>query len=302
MKNRSTGRPAARAGLRAPVHAHEAAAPAPPRASSVDFEELCEIVRRASGIKIDASKETLVHARLRQRLNETGARNVSGYLQMLRADATGRETAILLDLISTNVTSFFREQHHFDHLAKVALPAHQASGSPDPMRVWSAACSSGEEPYSIAMTLADRLGEDRLRRFLILATDISTRMVARSERASFASAALVPVRRDWRETWFEADGAEDRRVVWKLRDRVRSRHLNLLDPWPMKRSFSAIFCRNVLIYFAQPTCQRLVQRFWDQLAPGGYLYIGHSESLSQLSHGFEYAGPTIYRRPLEVKA
>ncbi|MEM9379678.1 MAG: protein-glutamate O-methyltransferase CheR [Planctomycetota bacterium] len=273
---------------------------APARPASVDFDELCEIVRRASGIKIDASKESLVHARLRKRLNETGARDVSGYLRMLRADSTGEETAVLLDLISTNVTSFFREQHHFDHLAKVALPAHQASGSSEPMRVWSAACSSGEEPYSIAMTLADRLGEDRLRRFLILATDISTRMVAAASRGSFESSALVPVRRDWRETWFQSDGDESLRVEWRLRDRVRARHLNLLDAWPMKRTFSAIFCRNVLIYFDQPTCQQLVRRFWDQLAPGGFLYIGHSESLSQLDHGFEYAGPTIYRRPLEV--
>lgn len=266
-------------------------------ASAVDFQELCAIVHGASGIMIDENKRQLVKARLRQRLQETGAGNLSGYLEMLRADPTGVETSILLDLISTNVTSFFREQHHFEHLVDVALPESSAIDQREPMRIWSAACSSGEEPYSIAMSLANKLGVDRARRFLILATDISTRMVARAREGRYPSASLDSVPQAIRERCFESCGVEEHRVAKALRDRVRVNHLNLLESWPMKKQFSAIFCRNVLIYFDRATCQKLINRFWDQLYPGGYLYIGHSESLSQLNHAFEYAGPTIYRRP-----
>ena len=265
--------------------------------STVDFQELCAIVHGASGIMIDENKRQLVKARLRQRLQETGAGTLSGYLEMLRSDPTGVETSILLDLISTNVTSFFREQHHFDHLVRVALPESQAVERQEPMRIWSAACSSGEEPYSIAMSLAEELGADRARRFLILATDISTRMVSRAREGRYPSTSLASVPQAVRERWFESEEDEEFRVAWALRDRVRVNHLNLLESWPMKKKFSAIFCRNVLIYFNHATCQRLINRFWDQLYPGGYLYIGHSESLSNLNHEFEYAGPTIYRRP-----
>lgn len=267
-----------------------------------DFVALCTLVHRASGIKIDGNKRALVDARLRHRLVELGLPNLGTYLEFVGGDASGRELEILLDLISTNVTSFFRERHHFEHLAREVLANHLKPGLTGPLRIWSAACSSGEEPYSIALSLANALGPTQLNRFLILASDLSSRMVDRAAAGIFPSEALSPVPAHWRATWFKAVGTEDRQVVPRLRERVRARRLNLLAPWPMQRSFSAIFCRNALIYFDEPTRQRLVERFWDQLAPGGYLYIGHSESLSMLNHRFEYAGPTIYRRPQGASA
>ena len=265
--------------------------------ASAEFLELCDLIHRVSGIKLDNGKRQLVRSRLSTHLRESGDQSLADYMARLRDDRSGSETSMLVDLISTNVTSFFREQHHFEHLAGTVLEERHATGRSDVFRAWSAASSSGEEPYSIAMTLAQALGSDKLRRFLILATDISTRMVERAEQGSFDMRALATVRPERRNRWFDSDGDGGGRVKQGLRDRVRARHLNLMGPWPMKKRFDVIFCRNVLIYFDQPTIQRLIHRFHDQLEPGGYLYIGHSESLSQIEHPFEYAGPTIYRRP-----
>ena len=263
------------------------------------FHELCELIHKASGIKIDEGKRQLVKSRLQGRIRESGSASFEEYMARLKSDTTGQETSILVDLISTNVTNFFREQHHFDHLVHTALKDHQNKERPEMMRIWSSACSSGQEPYSIAMSLAEALGEERLRRFLILATDISTRMVRQADRGLYAGSSMTSVPSAHKDKWFDGQGDGTYRVSRFLRDRVRARHLNLLCPWPMKRSFDVIFCRNVLIYFDQPTCQRIIRRFWDQLRPGGYLYIGHSESLSQLDHRFDYVGPTVYQRPEE---
>ena len=262
-----------------------------------DFHELCELIHSASGIKLDEGKQQLVKSRLHGRILEAGVANLTEYVRALKADTTGNETSMLVDLISTNVTSFFREQHHFEHLVKVAWQEKLDHGRPEVMRIWSSACSSGEEPYSIALSLAQELGEEHLGRFLILATDISTRMVAHADRGVYEDRTTATVPTLLRREWFQPEGPGEVRVDRRLRARVRARHLNLMGPWPMKRPFDVIFCRNVLIYFDTPTRQRLIDRFYRQLQPGGYLYIGHSESLSQLQHGFEYTGPTIYRKP-----
>ena len=262
-----------------------------------DFGELCELIHRASGIKLDSGKKQLVRSRLRQRMLERGATSIGSYVHLLKTDTSGEETSRLVDLISTNVTSFFREPHHFDHLVKHVLGEHRTSGRVDALRVWSAACSSGQEPYSAAIALAEALGMERLRRFLILATDISTKMVSHAHEGIYSTSSLQSMRADLRAKWFQPLDAERSQLDWSLRGRVRARHLNLMDRWPMTKPFDVIFCRNALIYFDEPTVTRLAERFWQQLRPGGFLYIGHSESLAQIPNRFEYVAPTVYRRP-----
>ena len=214
----------------------------------------------------------------------------------MQADASGRELNTLIDLLSTNVTSFFRESHHFDHLRDDFLAPRLADGDPSVMRVWSAACSSGEEPYSIAMTFANTLGVERLRRFLVLATDISHRMVAHARQATYEKHQLDTVPLKMRSDWTTPQSDGRYSISHSLKDRVQANRLNLLERWPITKEFDVIFCRNALIYFDQALQQQLVRRFHNQLRPGGYFYIGHSESLTGLDHQFEFVKPTIYRK------
>ena len=262
-----------------------------------EFQTLRGLLQDASGIKLGNEKRSLVQARLSGRMKTVGAPNFAGYLERVRTDSSGGELRTLIDLLSTNVTSFFREPHHFEHLKNTFLAQRLESGEPDTIRVWSSACSSGEEPYTIGFTLASVLGEARMRRFLVLATDISTRMVRTAHQATYHQSQIDRVPAGLRVKCLEKVGIEHYRVRHSVRDRVRVRRLNLLEKWPMKKDFDVIFCRNALIYFDQETQQMLAKRFFSKLKPGGYFYIGHSESLSGLQHDFEYVGPTIYQRP-----
>jgi chemotaxis protein methyltransferase CheR len=268
-------------------------------ARTTTVDRLRELVGRHSGIRLGADKQQLLLARLGRRMRQLAQETLDEYLAYVESDSSGAELACLLDAVTTNVTSFFREPHHFAHLVKHAQAHWRAVDEPEGIRIWSSACSSGQEPFSILMSLEKRLGAAELRRFLVLGTDLSHRMLARCERAQYSGAEVRPIEAMDRQRWFEAapDG-RGQRVVSGLRARARFRHLNLLGAWPMKKRFHAIFCRNVIIYFDRPTQERLVERFHDQLLPGGHLYIGHSESLSGFKHRFEFVAPTIYRRPL----
>lgn len=268
------------------------------RTSAVD--RLRELVGRHSGIRLGADKQQLLLARLGRHMRRLGQETLEAYLEYVEADRSGQELVQLLDSVTTNVTSFFREPHHFAHLVKAARAEWSAENSPEGIRIWSSACSSGQEPFSILMALEKELGAAEMRRFLVLATDLSQRMLARCEQALYSQNETRQIEPMDRQRWFESvPSVRAHRVVSALRHRVRFRHLNLLGPWPMKKPFHAVFCRNVIIYFDRPTQARLIERFHDQLLPGGYLYIGHSESLSGFQHRFEFVAPTIYRRPLQ---
>ncbi len=258
------------------------------------YGELCHLLQRRTGIALGESRSALVLARLSGRMRALGDTTLEKYLSRVNRDQD--EVQVLINLLSTNVTSFFREAHHFEYLAQEFLPRRLAENDPDTIRIWSAACSSGQEPYSIAMTLADQLGEDRLNRFLVLATDISTKVLAQTKQAVYPESDVASVSKAMKLRFFER-GSGGSRVSANLRGRVRPRQLNLLERWPMRKSFDVIFCRNALIYFEREVQARLARRFFDQLRPGGLLFIGHSESLNGLEQGFEYLEPTIYRRP-----
>jgi len=260
-----------------------------------DFARVAAIMQTDARIHLAESKATLVHSRLSRRLRTLGLARFADYIALVERDAG--ERAALVEALTTNHTHFFREQHHFDHLQGVALPLMREKARREPVRVWSAGGSSGEEVYTIAMTL---LGRDPAwtqgGKLLLLATDLSPAMVvaAAAGRYSAAAARHIPAAHQTRWTKATADGIE---IAAEARALVTARVLNLFDPWPMRRQFDAIFCRNVMIYFDKAAQADLEARLVEQLVPGGFLYIGHSERLvGPACAQMESCGQTIYRK------
>jgi chemotaxis protein methyltransferase CheR len=267
-----------------------------------EFRFLREFVREHLGISLGEHKSQLVQGRLARRLRALRLPDYDAYCELLRADPE-RELGELASAISTNVTSFFREPHHFDLLAGKLLPDWLARKrrSEDRLRIWSAGCSTGEEPYAVAMVLAEALERHGARQVdaKILATDISPRALAAARNGVYAADKLDGISESSRRRWkIEGDGEQAGHVSMhpRLRELVSVRPLNLMHEWPMRGSFDAIFCRNVVIYFDQPSKQRLFRRFADMLPAGGHLFLGHSESMYGADGGFELAGRTVYRK------
>ena len=259
------------------------------------FRKICGLVYDASGIKLKKGKEALVRARLMKRLRASGIDDINAYLSLVGSSAGAGELDSLIDAMTTNKTGFFREIAHFHFLRDSVLPGLNQQR----LRFWCAACSSGEEPYSLAMLLLDKLPYIARRDVRILATDISSRMLEKARRAIYPEQALQGVIFPGYRKYFVKlrDGRQQQfQVVPEVRRLVRLARLNLQQPWPVKGPFSLIFCRNVMIYFDRPTQQKLLERFWDLIAPGGYLFVGHSEGLSGVQHRFEYVKPAIYRK------
>jgi chemotaxis protein methyltransferase CheR len=256
------------------------------------FGEISRTVYDIAGIQLREGKEGLVRSRLAKRMRQLGLPGFEAYLARVRGDASGRELAEMIDLLTTNKTSFYREAAHFDFLRERLLPAL----GPGPVRIWSAGCSSGEEPYTMAMVVRDVWPDAERRDVKILATDISKRVLATAAAGVYpdAIASDVPpelLRRHWARQAGDGWRAGD-----SLRGLITFAPLNLMGAWPMKGPFQAIFCRNVMIYFDKATQQTLINRYYDLLAPGGYLFVGHSESLSALTHRFAYVQPAVYRK------
>ena len=264
-----------------------------------EFEFIRSLVYEHSRINLGPEKRELVASRLGKRLRATKAPTLGDYCELLKEPRAEEELAHLIDAISTNHTFFFRECSHFDFLRKVAVPELTATLAPGvPFRIWSAACSTGEEPYSIAMTMADetiRCG------WQITATDISHR-VLREARLGVYREEMVQrlppelVRQHFQRGFGPQEGKY--RVKARLRERVTFHQLNLLDREPpFADSFHVIFCRNVMIYFDRATQEELIARLVRRLVPGGYLCVGHAESLSVIKHSLRSRGPAIYQRP-----
>ena len=262
-----------------------------------DFEDLAGMLHDDTGITLHEGKATLLYSRLAKRLRMLGLQGFAEYRQLVSAPEGKEERGRMVRALTTNVTRFFREPHHFDHLRETVLPPLlKAAERGERVRIWSAACSSGQEPYSIALPIL-RLMPDVSRLDLkILATDIDATVLeeARAGRYSAESAAAIPA--DLRSRWFQRaeDGVQASET---LRRKISFRELNLIGTWPMRLRFNAIFCRNVVIYFAEDTQANIWARFSPMLTAGGYLYIGHSERLSGPAAGdFVSDGITTYRR------
>lgn len=268
-----------------------------PALDDASFARLQQLVRARTGIALGSSKRQLCQTRLIRRLRVLGLPTFQAYLAQLD-DPTAAEHDELVNAITTNVTAFFREPHHFDWLAARCLPALAQEPGRSRLRIWSAGCSSGEEPWTIAMVLDEAQLPARWD-VKVLATDIDTQILATAEAGVYPEARTDQVSAARRQRYFTpALGAErgQLRIAPNLRARVRFRALNLFDPWPMKQRFDVIFCRNVIIYFDPENKARLIARFADALAPGGHLVLGHSESLLRDVRGLAPAGKTIYRK------
>jgi len=254
-----------------------------------DFRAVAAIVHKEAGILLPPGKAMLVYSRLSPLVRASGRGTFAGFIQLIEQDAEERRKAV--NALTTNHTFFYREQHHFEHFAQVVRPHMledlQHGGS---VRMWSAGCSSGEEVFSLTMTL---LGADKGQGSQIARRDI--RILA-SDIADHALKKASAGRYDLRRNWSRVEG-NDLVIAQEARDLVQFKRLNLHGDWPMRRPFQVIFCRNVMIYFDQPTKDRLVARFAQALMPGGYLYIGHSERVSgPAADLLEPVGPTIYLR------
>ncbi len=266
----------------------------------IDFERISKLVYQHCGINLHDGKKELVKARLGKRLREGNFESFSDYYQFITADEGTDELVAMIDSISTNLTYFFREESHFQKLRGILT---SLANTKDPRRsailfkIWSAGCSTGEEPYSLAMTLKECLnGTDRVK---VTATDISTRVLKTAENGIYAEEKLKNLPPSLVKKYFQIGSGRwtgSYRVKKDLRDVVEFMRFNLMEKPPSEFSFDAIFCRNVMIYFDKPTQGTLVNRFYDCLEKGGYFFIGHSESLTGLNHAFKYIEPSVYRK------
>jgi chemotaxis protein methyltransferase CheR len=268
---------------------------------SRDFERLAALVYSEAGIRLGPEKRTMLEARLKRRLRALALDSYARYCDLLFSEeGRGDERIRFIDVVTTNKTDFFREAGHFDFLAQRALPEWTAQGMDRPMLVWSAGCSTGEEPYTLAMVLSEYAESHSGFRFHILATDISTAVLEKAELGVYAKESVEPVAPALRQKYLmrSRDRESPRvRMVPEIRRLVEFRRLNFMDAdYGLEQKADAIFCRNVLIYFDRPTQERILHKLADCLLPGGFLFVGHSETLHDMRLPLTPAGTALYRR------
>ncbi|MGN0679614.1 MAG: CheR family methyltransferase [Oscillospiraceae bacterium] len=269
--------------------------------TEAEFQRLVKFMYDNFGINL-AAKKILIQGRLGNMLTERGFKSYDEYIDAVLADKTGAEVNTILNKLTTNHTFFMREPEHYTFLNDVVLPYMVQTCSGDHvMRIWSAACSSGEECYTTAMLIDQYFkGEKGKWDTRILATDISQNVIGKAKRGIYQEDGMKGLSNEWKARYFNklADGTYE--ICQGIKDEVIFKTFNLMDPMPEKykaKPFDLIFCRNVMIYFDQPTKNALVDRFYDVVKPGGYFYIGHAESISRQDTQFEYIKPAIYRHP-----
>lgn len=270
-----------------------------PKLSSEEYTALADLVYDRSRIKLGPNKRELVVARLGKRLRATGIPSFAEYIQFVRSSAGAKEMTFLIDAISTNHTFFMREEAHFQFLTQTAIPQFTKSGG-GTFRVWSAASSTGEEAYSTAITLQNALGSHPGWDWRIEGTDISTNVLAKASQGIFAAERFKQVPSEWVARYFQK-GTGEFEGYFRARDEIRRRlnfqHCNLLSgTLPHREPFQVIFCRNVMIYFDRETQAELVARLTPLIVPGGYLFIGHAESLTGVPHKLKLIRPAIFQR------
>ena len=263
-----------------------------------DFAFLRDLVGMHTGITLGEHKRQLVYGRLARRLRQLELGTFAEYCDYVENHHES-ELSELVNAITTNLTAFFRENHHFEHLAREALPDILARNARTRrLRIWSAGCSTGEEPYSIAMTLLEAAPDLAGWDVRILATDIDSQVLAKAESGVYADDRVKDMDPARLRRWFRQGSGPQAgkvKVGERLQQLIAFRQLNLMQPWPMQGPFDIIFCRNVVIYFDKDTQKQLFNRYADILAPQGYLYVGHSESLYKTSERFRLIGRTIYQ-------
>jgi chemotaxis protein methyltransferase CheR len=269
--------------------------------SSRDYAQLCDFIYAETGICLGSERRTMLEGRLKRRLRELNLSSYRHYCEYLFGPEGLREEMVpFIDVVTTNKTDFFREPKHFEYLAQKALPEMTAREATRAVLVWSAGCSSGEEPYTLAMVLSEYAEGHPGFRFRILATDISTRVLAKAQLGIYTAADVTPVPQTQQRKYLmrsrERDGGRVR-IVPELRRRVEFRRLNFMDAdYGLGEKADAIFCRNVIIYFDRPTQEAILRKLSQCLVPGGYLFVGHSETLHDMDLPLQALGPALYRR------
>ncbi len=269
--------------------------------SSREYELIRQLVYAHSGINLGHEKQHLVRARLGKRLRKGGFKSFKDYYEYVLNDKTGEELAMLLDAISTNTTHFFRESRHFELLAATIKERLEQNGhQPWDIRIWSAACSSGEEPYSIAMTVHHVIKNYSRVNLKLLATDLSVKVLSKAKLGVYEAMRLGTLPKGFSKAYFRRCGGPHSmqvQVAPEIRNLITFSRFNLMqEKFPFRHQFDAIFCRNVMIYFDRPTQEALIARMYTHLKPNGLFLIGHSESLNSLNHPYRYVEPATYRK------
>lgn len=263
--------------------------------SDTDFNAIAEKVYSACGIVLGPHKREMVYSRLARRIRANNLNSFAEYLDYLDSHYEA-EFSSFINSITTNLTSFFREGHHFEYLDEVVIPLilkhNQANKR---VRIWSAGCSTGEEPYTLAMTIMDRFPKSW--DVKILATDLDSNVLERAKAGEYSANSITGLSAEHLKRFFlkSVDGSTYK-VKPEVQNYVHFKRLNLLEPWPMKGPFDVIFCRNVLIYFDKDTKDRLFKGYFNMLAPHGHLFIGHSESMGKEHIEYKSLGKTMYRK------
>lgn len=262
-----------------------------------DFEFIRNLVFQKTGINIAEHKRNMIYSRIARRLRKLNLKTFVEYCNFLKSDDSDEEVVEFINAVTTNLTKFFREIHHFEHLEREALPeVIKKNSGTKRLRIWSAGCSSGMEPYSISMVMNNTMNDIDSWDAKILATDIDTGMLSTGAEGIYRLDDIETVPVKFRK-YITIDKKRNLAKMNDLiKDRVYFKQLNFIDKWPVKGPFDIIFCRNVVIYFAKETQKIIFDKFADVLADGGLIYIGHSENLSVVSDRFEHLGKTIYRK------
>ncbi len=270
--------------------------------TDAEFKRLVKFMYDNFGINL-AAKRVLVQGRLGNMLRDRNFKSYGEYLDAVENDKTGAEVTTILNKLTTNHTFFMREPEHYTFMKDVVLPYMTKVCKDHILRIWSAACSSGEEVYTMAMLIDQYFGAEKAKwDTRILATDISQNVIGKAKAGIYLEEGMKGLSNEWKSRYFNklSDGSYE--ICQGIKDEVIFKTFNLMDPMPDKykaKPFDLIFCRNVMIYFDQPTKQALVNRFYDVVKPGGYFFIGHAESINRQDTKFEYIKPAIYRRPSE---
>lgn len=263
-----------------------------------EFKQLAVYIKEHYGINLKDEKRTLVTGRLQNELVQKGFRNFTDYYQYILSDNSGNAINTMVNKITTNHTFFMREQDHFYFFKDYILPLFKKEVKDNDLRLWSAGCSSGEEPYTLAMIIDEFFGKEKIWwDTKILATDISSRVLEEAKQGVYGTEELSSLPSHWKTSYFREFDNEKVILIDKIRNEVIYRKFNLMDErYPFKRKFQVIFCRNVMIYFDSETKRELINKFYNSLEYGGYLFIGHSESLGREDTRFKYIMPAVYKK------
>jgi len=272
--------------------------------SDKEFYKFKEMIYDNFGINLTEQKKGMLYTRLNKLVMTQGFESFNNYYDYIKNDKSGKGLSELINAVSTNHTFFYRESHHFNYFQEKVLPEMfsrlRTENSRD-LRIWSAGCSSGEEPYMLTMLMMEYLKKEyTLRDAGVLATDIDTNVIFKAQKGEYSSDKLSSLPPQYKLKYFSKISSDTYKLSNKVINEVTFRRFNLMNKeFPFKQKFHAIFCRNVMIYFDKPTRDNLIKKYFDSLVPGGYFFIGHSETLDKRVHQFEYIMPAAYRKPFQ---